>query len=1050
VGGGPGGFGHQVRDALAHLYDPVALQTHPLARLLGAPPSGAPAGETRRVLDGRLLRQRLLDAIAHLRPEGKAGEAAAGALRRHRLLELRYVEALDPPAVQAQLGISSAQYYRDHARALGAVVALLAQRWPAPPAAEAGDGAEAGPEPSRPTARETPEGAGRPAGQASPGQRLPRPLTSFVGRERELAAVAALLGAHRLVTLTGVGGCGKTRLALEAAAAAREDFADGVWLVELAAVDDPALVPQAVAAALGVREAPGRPLVESLRAFLQDRVALLVLDNCEHLLSGAAPLVADLLAAALGLRVLATGRAPLRVTGEQECPLNPLALPAPAGAAGAGRADEVARVAGSEAGRLFVERARAVRPDFALTAGDAGAVGEVCVRLDGLPLAIELAAARVKVLPPAALLARLDRPFALLTGGARDRPARHQTLRAALAWSHALLSPGERVLFRRLAVFAGGCTLESAAAVAGGEGDGDVLEGVAALVDSSLLRRDEPVAGAVGEPRYRMLETVREFAAERLESSGEAPERRRRHAAYFLALAEGVDTGLRGPARAAWVARLGAEDDNFRRALRWTQGAEAGSAAPGLRLAAALCQFWVYRGRQREGREWVEAALARPGAEARTAARAAALCVAGSFAAELGHSTAARARLEASVALWRELGDARGLARALAWLGLNTLARDRAAGRALLEEAIALARSAGARWELALALRFLGNLEDRRPAGPGGAAARPAPLEESAALFRELGDAVGLGVALTGLGGRAFREGDYAAARASLEEALAHRREGGETLGVAFVLNNLGAVARAQGDLHEAAAYCEESRALAQETGNTALVADSLAHLGHIAQVEGDSDRAAALLVESLRLLLQRGQAEDAAPRARCLAGLAAVGAARGHPARAVRLGGAAAALAAAPGGPLHPADRAALDGGLAVARRALASDAWAAAWAEGLTMTLEQAAADALGEAPEGPAGSGRSGTPPVPGPLSARQQEVADLIARGLTNRQIAERLAVSPHTVERHVEHILKRLGLSSRTQVAAWAARRGQTPRLSAGCPCRTGRSHPCPP
>jgi len=886
---------------------------------------------------------------------GPSGPAFGGLLR-----EARLAAGLTQAALAVRAGVSVrglqdlerglARPQRETRRRLAAALALPAEQRAAFEAAGA-------PAPRRRTAHAA-RGARSDPGAAGerPRHNLPLQRTGLVGREAELADVTRRLATARLLTLTGAGGVGKTRLALAAAAAALHGYAGGAWLVALDALADPVLVPQAVAQAVGVREEAHRPLLATLAAALAPRRLLLVLDNCEHLLDACARLTDALLRAGPGVTLLATSREPLGLAGEVVWQVPPLAL---TDAAPAVPAPPCAAV------RLFVERAAAAAaPGFQLTGENAPVLAAICRRLDGLPLAIELAAARVRHLPPAALLARLEAPpggLPLLTGGTRDAPPRHRTLRATIAWSDGLLPPAAQALFRCLGVFAGGFTLEAAQAVGAATGGlapagSDALEGISALVDASLVEQiaAAPAGGEgdTGGARYRLLETIREYALERLQERGELAAARTRHAAYALALAEAAAPELEGPRQLAWLDRLETERDNLRAALRWSQTA-GGSAEVGLRLAAALRNFWRFRGRHREGRAWLEAALARPGAEARTAPRAAALGVAGQLARALGDRAAARARLEESAALCRELGDARGLGQALAQLGHLTTPGDATAARALLEEAVALARAAGDRPGLALALRFLGNLEAPRRAAPGGPSPR-SPLEESAALCRELGDGWGLGVALTGLAGRALRGGDQRAARAYLEEALAHRRAVDDTLGVALILRDLGALARREGDHRRAVRLCEESRALAQDRGSPELVAAALAELGHIALAVGDAPRAVSLLQESLRLCLDH---ESLHGLVRTLTGLAAAAAAQGQARRALRLGAAVAAQGKTTGRPLHPAEQAELDGGLARARQALPAAAGAAAWAEGQAMSLAAAAAHAL--APEACAGT-------------------------------------------------------------------------------------------
>ncbi len=517
---------------------------------------------------------------------------------------------------------------------------------------------------------------------------LPAPLTSLIGRERELAAVRQALCRPqvRLLTLVGAPGIGKTRLGLEVADALTPEFEHGPFFVPLAPLRDPGLVASAIAQTLGVHEAGRQSLLDTLKVSLCNRQLLLVLDNFEHVLA-AAPLVGELLAACPGLKVLATSRAPLHVYGEHEYPVPPLALP------DLERIDDPEALAEVPAVALLVERARAVRPDFALTAQNAPAVAEVCVRLDGLPLALELAAARLKLLPPRAILARLGRRLELLTGGARDRSERHQTLRAALAWSHDLLSAGEQQLLRRLAVFVGGCTLEAAeAACAFGaeEEDGDglppsaspVFDRLATLVDQSLLQETEQTAG---EPRFVMLETIREYGLERLEASGEAPATRRRHAEYYLGLLAAAEHPLLVVDRAELnnlLERLEGEVDNLRAALAWSheearQGRVEG-ARRALQTASGLAEVWTRRGHLSEARRWLEWMLAASGdAPTPTRVKVKALNAAGFLAFAQGEYGRASALHEAAVDASRALGDERPLACSLHYLG--TVARHRGA-----------------------------------------------------------------------------------------------------------------------------------------------------------------------------------------------------------------------------------------------------------------------------------------------------------------------------------------------------------------------------------
>ncbi|HET8630933.1 MAG TPA: helix-turn-helix domain-containing protein, partial [Thermomicrobiales bacterium] len=681
---------------------------------------------------------------------------------------------------------------------------------------------------------------------ASPGT-LPTPPTPLLGREEAVAEVAALLreGEARLVTLTGPGGVGKTRLGLAVARALAPAYPDGAWLVALAPLADPALVPAAVAGALGVVEAGGQPLLAGLAAHLRHRHLLLLVDNCEHLLSGLA-LVAEMLAACPGLAVLATSRAPLGLAGEREYPTPPLALPdtgQPVSANGLGHYAATA---------LFVQRARAVAPDYAPGEADLPAVAAICRRLDGLPLAIELAAARARLLPPAALLARLEHSLALLTGGPRDAPARQRTLRRTLDWSHALLTEPERALFRRLAVFAGGATLEDIAAVreVADAGPGDMLDGVDGLMRASLLRR----VGQGNEPRFMMLETIREYAAERLEDSGEAEDVRARHAAYYLALAERAEPHLWGGAdQRAWLDRLAAEHDNLRAALTWSEG--RGDAGLALRLVAALGEFWLIAGHAAEGRRHLERALAATPAGP-TMLRARALACVGRLAIQQADRAGAVANLQAGLALFRDLGDDRWTAWTMAILGNAYLQLgDRERGILLFEESLALSRGRGESWGtvrgIPLALLAWHLLERGEPAATARAMAL---LEEGLALGRAVGNPEITALALVGLGWAAHYDGGDARGAALLEEAAGLFGALGHYQGELDARLSLGWVRLHAGETAWAAELFGAGLALAHERGSRARVVEGLRGLGAVAARRGEAGRAAQLFGAAERL----------------------------------------------------------------------------------------------------------------------------------------------------------------------------------------------------
>jgi predicted ATPase/transcriptional regulator with XRE-family HTH domain len=781
----------------------------------------------------------------------------------------------------------------------------------------------------------------------------PLPPTPLVGREREVAAACARLrrsdGAigARILTLTGPGGVGKTRLALAVATELAADFADGVAWVELAPLRDPALVASAIAQALGVREDGDRPLAETLAAFVAGRRFLLVLDNCEHVLP-AAFLVARLLAAGADLAILATSRARLQVRGEADIPVAPLAVPVAIGV----RQPLLEGLAGVAAVRLFLERAAEVQPGFALTSENAAAVAEICRRLDGLPLAIELAAARVRVLAPAALLARLEPRLPLLTRGARDLPRRQQTMRDAIAWSYDLLSPEEQALFRRVAVFSGGFTLEAAEAVmiapprAGSSGTRvasvSTLDLVTSLADQSLVR---PVEGYASEPRFTMLETIREYGLERLVESDEAEHVRRVHAGYHLALAERAEPELTGPAQAEWFDRLDVEHANVRIAVDWSLADNETDLA--LRLVGALWHFWQVRGHVGEGRAWAEEAVARGDPEP-SVARGRALRAAALLAEYHGDYDQAVARHEAAASVWRALGDERNLARTLDHLG--NCAHDQGdftRAAALHEEALALARKTGDTRGIASALGNLGimaihvsQLETAR-----------ARLEEALALLRELGHTHGVGIALTYLGVVAVREGDVERAMALQADAISVWQDLGDRDEEASALINLGAAVRLAGDPHRAAALMEEGRRLFEELGNRRGIAGALEGLATLAHEQGDHPRATAHFTASLTL---SREIDDKVTIAACLEGLAGLAARSDQAERGVRLLGAAAALREDIGAPVASHLRTGYEGIVATTRAGIGSAGFAAAWDAGQSLSLKQAIAEAYALADE------------------------------------------------------------------------------------------------
>ena len=761
---------------------------------------------------------------------------------------------------------------------------------------------------------------------------LPESPTSFVGRERELAEIKQRLPTTRLLTLTGTGGLGKTRLAQQAAAEMLDAYRDGVWFVDLAPVGDPALVPSALAHVLQVKEAAGQPMLAVLCNHLRKRETLLILDNCEHVLDGCARVTEALLRDAAHVTVLATSREALHLDGECAYPLSPLPLPDP-------QAD-VKNIARADAVQLFTERVRQHRPRLDLEQERARVIAEICVRLDGIPLALELAAARVAVLPVEQILRLVNERFRLLTSGDPDLP-RHQTLRAVLDWSHDLLDDSEKNLFARLSVFAGGWTLQAASQACSGAPitKDDVVYVLIGLIEQSLVVAEED-----GD-RYRMLETVRQYARDRLLESGEGSRWQDRHLAYFLALAETAEPNLTGRDQQAWLDRLQAEHDNARAALAWSL-TEGSDVASGLRLAGSLSRFWHLRGFLIEGRDWLAKLLAAsPGVQqTATEARAKALKWGGTLAQHLGDYGAARAMLEESLAICRTLDEGHGVASALNNLGtLAYLEGDYPTSRVLFEESLKIRRALGDRIGIASSVSNLGNLAYLE----GDYDAARALYEESLGIERELGNQLGIATSLQCLAMTLDEQGDHAAARVAIDEGLAIQRELGNRTGIGYSLNHLGNAALEQGDYATAQRLYEEALAIQRELGDRECVAAALDNLALVAAEQGDYVAARSLGKESLTI---RRAMDDRRGIAWSLEGLAYVAFTFIGPAKAARMWGTAARMREEVGCPLPSRDRARSDRRIAAARAAMGDDAaFDAAWQDGRAMPLDQAVEFAL-----------------------------------------------------------------------------------------------------
>jgi predicted ATPase/DNA-binding CsgD family transcriptional regulator len=801
----------------------------------------------------------------------------------------------------------------------------------------------------------------------SPGARaarLPIALSTLVGRERELAAVAGLLRDPdiRLLTLTGPGGVGKTRLAAEVARYLAPEFGGGSSFVPLASVGDPELVASTIASAVGIRERAGRPVAETLIEELANRDALIVLDNFEHI-EAAAPLLGEILVAGAGLKMLVTSRLVLRLTGEYQFPVPPLALP------DAGQVPPVKELADVAAVRLFVERARAATGNFALDEANAAVVAQICQRLDGLPLAIELAASWTRLLPPPSLLERLKARLLELDGGPRDAPARQQTIRATITWSHDLLNSQEQRLFTRLGVFAGGWTIGAAEAVSGPEVT-DVLGGLARLMDQSLVHR---MASDTGQPRFTMLETIREYSRVKLEVGGDTAIIEQRHTHYFLALAERAKELLVGPDQAIWIARLDAEQDNMRAVLE--RALANGDADTALRLGVALWRFWGQRGHLSEGRTILERALA-INSHVDLALRAAATHYLGNLALDLREFPEARDHFVESLGLRRQLDDQDGMAYTLNGLGLVTL--------------------------------YTGDY--------------PSAVEhfnEVLRIWSSIGDAPGVAIAQHNLGRVAAKEGKYELARSHHEQALALHRHLGNLDGVAYSLWAIATVALYEGNAVTAASLFQESIAIFKELGDRQGEAYVLHGLARVSRRTGGELETLRLYHDVLTLRRSLGERNDVIE---CIEEIAAILAKRGQADQAVRLFGAAASLRASISLAPWVAEQRDQEQALTIARGALSRKAFDEAWRAGQRLTLDQATAEAL-ELTRDTAASRRFA---AQFDLTRREREVLALVCERLTDPEIAERLYITPKTASNHVANILAKLGATNRREAAALAA------------------------
>ncbi len=822
---------------------------------------------------------------------------------------------------------------------------------------------------------------------------LPLQLTRFIGREREIGALRRLLVDARLVTLTGPGGSGKTRLAIEVARRVAGAYRDGAVWVDLAVLADPRLLPQLLAAALGVSERREQALADVLADALADKQLLILLDNCEHLVAAVAPLANGLLRRGPELRLLATSREPLALRGERRYPVPAVTLPAAAlldglDATGAAAASSLAGFAASEAIALFVDRAAAMVPGFALTPENVRAVAALCRRLDGLPLAIELAAAQVNVLSVDQIAGRLDEQLALLATDTRSQVAgRHQTLQAALDWSYDVLNPLEQTLLRRLSVFAAGCTLAVAEAVC--TGDGITGDGLLALM-SALVNKSLVVAQTLqhDEARYGLLETTRQYAREKLVAAGEWARLRDRHLDCYRRRVAEAAPKLDGPDQKRWLGRLVGEYDELRAALAWALeggATDSGRLEAGLYLANDLYQFWTIRDHVQEGLTWYSQLGARATEGVDPTIRARALAYASLMAGFRGH-TAAQMQFGQEAAAVAEAAGAAGR-RALVWATTARAWAARAAGDHETEYSLGL---------------------------------------QQIHLFRELGDRLGLGMGLSLWSFAAMATGRFEAARAMLDEGLPLLREAGNPYRLAMALNYQGDLERCEGHDARAQRAYEQSIALLEELDAVRDLASARHNLGHACLHQDDFDRARILFEESMAA---HESQQNRPGMTECLLGFAALAIVSELAIAGARLLAAAEMIGGERLVSAWAATRREYEHYLARARAGLTEAEFAAAQAAGQRLSLEQAVAYARKVAHQ--AATARTGRRQI-GALTPREREVAALIGRGLSNGDIAAHLVLSKRTVESHVARIRARLAFTERAQIVRWAIENGLSP------------------